>query len=412
MTAPKNVSGGGIRSEHDAYAMLRGILPLWDMSANPRDNSDFGRKLGQADHIRGGAITKIDKDSSRNVVADGILNKAKVPSIFQMDPDSFALRLFPQNKTKYRGIWSVRLSVDQTAPDSSQGNRGTMVIDQNKAQQWAWLGDLLRVTEPNGGASIADKELMHSDAGYLALLYEEAIVGNASRGALALDISRNKGFASDGERIGQLSHILCFADPATPTQGGGGGGSTKVAERPKQLPRAEESDELLIRGDAGFRYGITVARFDPIKKPKGIVEGDGEYRLVELHFDAIGKPDDKLDTRNDANSNHDKVDKDRDKVIIKGHVKVPKGGGHCCHHYDGSYHSPPPWDPGSGSSSSGGGSSGYSPTSTGSGGKLPSSSGRNPSGNSAAPAPYGIGEPTPTVDPLFPGCHCMQHGFR
>lgn len=393
MRQPKNSAGGGIPSEPDAYEVIRGILPLWDMSSEPSNNEDFEKKLGKADHIRGGAIVRLEKTSNRNTVADGIINRRKIPSIMQMDPDSWVLRLYKTKGGAYVGTWNVRLSVDHTAADDTMGNRGTMVIDQNTDQQWAWLGDALRITAPKGGSRIADREIMFTHAGYLELLHEKSPqVPSVKRGALAINFARNVGFISDGTRVGQLSHVLCWPSNATPTPGGGGGRSTIPANRPKPVAIAEETAEVFLRGDAGFSFLEGNGRFDMKAPPSAPDEGkDKEIRLVQLYLDIAGKPDDSIrNTAEDNNSNHQKIPKTEAKKIIKGWVRVPKGSSTTTK-YDYSYHNPPPWNPASGSSGSSSGSE--VSTTTGEGASVPPNGGTNPDGLPAA------GEPVPTVDP-------------
>lgn len=356
------------------YDPHKGVLAFWDLSGKPTTNRDLKEKLGKADKTRAGAIIEVDKDNGFNRWADGILNERKQPSVFPIDPDGWTPRIFGPKSRRY-GSWMIRLSADSTNPRNKSACRSTMVLDQERDQQWAWLSDQFRVTEPNGGAGVSDKEIQYDSAGFLAELYDKLTTfGKKSRGVLATTVHRNLGFVTDGVMVGQWSQIVCFPFAGfggTPTGGGGRGATVAASSGGGGAGRASTPAELMLRGDVKLRFHEGPGRFLMEKGDPAEVATD-EPRLVHLFLDKPGNPDDGLDTSTDANDNIRKLPKDQVPKVIRGWVKVPRGGGGYGERCDMSYHSPPPPPPP--------GSSSGSDVATG-GSATPTGSGSNPDGS-------------------------------
>ena len=63
----------------------------------------------------------------------------------------------------------------------------------------------------NLGAEVSDAELRYTGAGFLAGLYESEDLDPSDywqRGALASNIAKRAGYATDGKKVGQMWHVL------------------------------------------------------------------------------------------------------------------------------------------------------------------------------------------------------------
>jgi hypothetical protein len=395
-------------------------IVFWDTSRGPAWN-DREAKLGHMGGTRGAIGALFDQDTLDRSLVDGYHGTREISSIMVLEPDNWNFRAHTKDGQGLDNVVAVRNVVDHSNPAAGRKNRSTHWIDQEPLQEWAISDDLFRIVQKD--TPVDDPELYYTMAGFLEIFSgakdpkgrpggpELPIVpGKSTRGALALELSRNLGFICDSGSFGQLSHALVFlkpskaAAPSVPTPGSssppgvasvdprfgprpqpragepGGPNNFRVingqltvngapiqSQQPPQDPgpaepaeqedgaRPKTENELGLRLDVGFlcdAAGKKVARLTDEQPPSAADQGEGDIKLVTLFVsEEEASPDDKLDTLEDANSNHEKLPKPVKKHPIRGWVKIPKPGSCEPHHYDYSYHHPPP---GSSSSSSGG----------------------------------------------------------
>ncbi len=407
MAGTANIPGGMFPVD-PGFRRTVGPIVLWDMSCADNQTggvrrNDRHQKLGHRAGARGGAVGLFGEESSRAFLVDGqqaVEAVEPMSSILPFEPDNWTPRYHdyvPGKGTGRDSVWALRLIAEHQHKANEVAHRSTMVIDNaaeadSDRQEWGYLSDLVFVTGKR--ADVDSPGVSYTDAGFLAMLTSYVndqdtsqgddrqkmgfVLGHLHRVALAYSIVKNGGYVTDGIQIGAWNHIVCFAKPAgsqtTPT-------------------RAEKDAELVIRGDAKYKFGTSQIGRMVVKDIKADEDDDGEYKLV--HYPILLKKapeDDKLDNAQDTNSNHQQIPKDTPCQEMFGAVKVKKPGTCECHHYDSSYHGPPP-----GSSSSSSGSSGGS----GGGASTPSGGGGSGNGTTAPEGPTKSPTPpngVPTVD--------------
>lgn len=300
------------------FAVDAGIMPLWDMSLKPSNNSDILERLGIGPKIRGSAIIDVDEKSGDVTHADGITNKRRMQSVAPIDPDAFVFRMWGTKARRY-GTWMPRLTADMDENQSFNNCRSTMVTDNANDMSFGWLTDILSLVTPPSGGNLLGEGMAYDKAAFLETLYDKDY-GQASmmRSALSLSLHRNKGFVDDGTFIAQLSHVLYLV-----AQGGTSGSAAAGNDG-----RARANAEAVLRGDSGIHFkGWGVGRWKmegPVKAEKG--PNSDENRLVAPMLQDLGDADDKTDTADDGNCDFQKIPKEANKQIIKWWVKVPRPG--------------------------------------------------------------------------------------
>ena len=199
-----------------SYRGVDGIFKLWDQSEHPSDNTDRVKKLGNFWGSRGGMVCEFDKTTRKLKYADGT-NDTK-NTFVPMEPDNWIPR---QGKAARDRVWAARLIAEHDNNHAEDAHRSTMVIDQCDQQNWAWLADLLWVKKL--GASVSGKWLNVNGAGMLSDLCGGTASGGAQakRAALMLNVARNAGSYTDGERAAALWHVLHIFGSGTGTLGCG-----------------------------------------------------------------------------------------------------------------------------------------------------------------------------------------------
>lgn len=284
---------GGVDRPYDReYGQNQSLLPLWDCSGRPSKN-DRLLKLGQSIAQRGVAIFSFDRKNRATQIVDG-LHGSDVNTIAQFEPDNWVPRLHTPGGRGPDNVWALRLVVEHDNKSDKLEHRSTIWVDQCEQQHWAWSMDALWVV--NLQASVADQEIQFNGAGFLDQLYGASAGGRrssgfrgtsrqgvsnaadpnapivpirpptptqggsggpgqtqaagtgATRGALAINISKVGGFLSDGELIGQIWHILSIPEPE------------KATPKPKDGTCAPyKKSEAAIRGDVAFHLDADLA---------------------------------------------------------------------------------------------------------------------------------------------------------
>lgn len=367
-----------------------GFLPLWDMSNEPSNNADLSERLGEAAKVRGVAIVGHDKETGATTYADGVTHKRNKNSAAPIDPDSFVFRLFGSPGRRF-GTWMVRLTADMHENQSGENCRSTMITDNETDMSFAWLTDAVSLVSAQGGDLIGEG-LAYDQAGFLEGLYEkEYDFATYKRCALSFSLHRNKGFVDDGNSMGQLSQMMTLVPD----------GSGTVAAATGRGGTARTGAELAFRADAPIKFSSGIGRLHVVRDPGAKDVESDEPRLVHLILHTLGTEDDHFDTAEDPNSDFARLPKKVKKQIIRGFVRVPRGGGGGCEdpEYPYSYHS----------DMSNGGDEGSGGSGAGEGGsETPSDDGSHDSdteaGDNAAGEQHGSDRPdTPTFDDRFNG---------
>lgn len=367
------------------------VLPFWDLSKKPITN-DRTAKFGSGGTLSGQAIEMVSEESGRRKFFDGLefMGMAGDPAPYSakanMEPDNWVLRFHEADGRGDLSQWAIRDIADHTNYADQRECRGTMVIDQESDQGWAWRSDMEWLVDL--GTAVSDKELVFNGAGFLSCLYEGDITEYAEEGeggealqaaayrrmALAINMAGNAGYLTQGSQIGQLHHIIHLVSS--------GGGTVAAGGRPSI------QTEAALRGDVHFDINGALAQFVDEKEDTKENEYD-EPREVHFYVTGIPAPDLGQDAADDPMSNHPKIDRQQG-VMWRGWVKVPKpsGGSPTKHPY--SWHSKPPEKPGSG---------GGATTATESGhGQLPPSANGAGTGNPDGTPP----DPTRNTNPAVP----------
>jgi hypothetical protein len=349
---------------------------LWDYSDLPVLNQPL-KKLGAKMAMRGAAVEAWGDDPKLPKIADGSKRNEdtsagkRTPTLYNVLPDNWVLRYFQKDGKGNLSAWCPRLVVDQTNPHTSLENRGTMFVDFEGSQVWAWGNDLWRMTGIS--AAVADKELAFNGAAYLGMLYPDGKGGGIqARNALATEISLNLGHVATSKKVGQWAQILTFVDPpadAGPGKTKAGPGKTKGGAAGRPDKKAELA--LLHRTPFKLANGLKIT-MPPIEPaPKTVDDGD-EY--VDVHF-SPGKPNpQKPDLEENKLSNFKPIEVANHPQLAawtkrkRAYSPTPTGPTH----YDDSYHGRPPEKPGYSAGGGGsGGSGGSGGDDDGSGDPLP-----------------------------------------
>ncbi len=411
MAGTANIPGGMFPAPN-GFSRLVGPIVLWDMSCADNETGGVRRnnrhqKLGHRAGARGGAVGLYGESTTRAFLIDGnqAVEAGEVMStILPFEPDNWTPRYHdfePGKGTGRDSVWALRLIAEHQTKSDKAAHRSTMVIDNaqtedGERQDWGFLSDVIWVTGRQ--SDIEGEALAYTDAGFLSMITSYVndqdtaqgddrrkngfVLGHLHRVALAYSICKNGGFVTDGSKVAQWNHLFCFAKPAASATG---------------QTRPDQEDELVIRGDAKFKFGQSKIGRLQLKdfKPD---EDDGDPKLV--HFPILLKKapnDDKLDNGQDTNSNHKNIPKDANCQDMYGAVLIKKPGTCEPHHYDHSYHHPPPGSSSS-SSSSGTPTSGASGAGTSGGGGSGSGTGsKPPTGGTSGPKGPGV----PTVDDAY-----------
>lgn len=429
--APRGNIPGSHEPQSPAFRGSPSPIILWDMTSRDDrggiEHNDRIDKLGHRASSRGAAVGAYGEATGRMHLIDGLQETGypdPLSSILPFEPDNWTPRYHQYKKGEPMGrdsVWAIRLIADQL-PDFVVANRSTMVIDNgddSTTQAWGFLSDIAWIT---GRRTPVDSPgLAYSDSGFLAMLSNYQVnselkdpgdrggmpplIGHDWRCTLALNISSTGGFVTDGHKISQLFHIMCWLGQASTTTG---------------FYRAEEEDELGLRADVGFKFGNnTVAR---MKEDKGDAseDKDGDIKRVHLFdfYEEAETNDKGLDLGGNPNSGNGTINRTVKKKALGGWVKVKKYGGCDCCHYDYSYHHPPP------DGSSGGGSSSMSGVPTvdprygGNGSGTPPTTGTDPNGSDPGVPTYDPGWEPPVVPPdaaptaeLNAPTEQAQHGY-
>lgn len=199
---------------------MRQHLVFWDLSAAPADNSNRPDKIGkgETDTTRGIALNGFSRSTLRAQFADGFKGEPYV-STRNLEPDNFILRLHNPLGQGRDNVWALRLIADHQHKHGEREHRSTMVIDQCTTQNWAWSADLMRVLRRR--SDLTHEELHLTAAGFLPGVYDptRAVAGIPKRGTLAMNVSRQAGFFSDGKSVAQYHHFFSHYR-ATPISSG------------------------------------------------------------------------------------------------------------------------------------------------------------------------------------------------
>ena len=221
------VDGSVVGALHLFGAQRSTIIP-WDLSASPKDNSQRAAKLGAGDATHFSAFLGFDANTHASPMDNVVWRVA--------EPDNWVPRFHDAGGKGVDNVWALRFIAGHGEDSDSRLHRSTIIVDDSKRQEWAWLMDLAWVV--NLEASIKDTELGFDDAGFLASL--SGGKGKKTRGALAGNLALNAGFMTDGAAISQLWHVL------SPVY--------KLASRPESEPPTEKT-ELTLRSDVYFNTG-------------------------------------------------------------------------------------------------------------------------------------------------------------
>ena len=255
--------GGFINSVTDpdfrTFGVARNLFIPWDMSKGPKDNKDKAKKLGSGDGSHAMAFREFNSHTKQISLADGISGPKSgtsgvekpigITSYALFNPDSWVLRMHEKDGKGKDNNWAVRLQTDHGKKAQERDHRSTIFVDNCDDQHWAWSQDLTWVINLN--TSVSHPEIMFDKAGFLPQLKTKGATGDPVRGALALNVSKQGGWVTDGTKRGQLWHVLNLQSTATgggSTTGGGGSGGSTVAGTCGEV----EQGDLALRGDVLF----------------------------------------------------------------------------------------------------------------------------------------------------------------
>lgn len=216
----------GMSRDTSETGMCRKTIMIIDASLLPSKNNRSA-KLGSGNQTFASAVRGYDPFTKRVTSGDGTgstLNR------YPFEPDNWVHR---KHEGGFDLVWAVRLTVDRTNKAQENKNRSTHVIDQGESQRYGNFADMFWICKTG-----ADTDFSISGAGY-------ASEGGGSRDALALSCAENEGFISDGDKFGQLAHILTFLDPEkpdVPTPGGPGGTPTPGGGGRPPIPTTDNTN--------------------------------------------------------------------------------------------------------------------------------------------------------------------------
>jgi hypothetical protein len=213
-----------------------------DLSEDPTDNSDKEKKLGKGDSSHAIAFRAFDVDKQRVDLADGWTGEKPtgVSSRGRFEPDNWVLRMHSKKGQNNRdNVWAIRLQVDHKEKAAERKHRSTIWVDNCEQQNWAWSQDALWVIKRT--TSVKHEEIMFDDAGFLPQIKKKDKKGNTNRDVLALNVSKQGGWTTDGSQLGQLWHVLSFCPSSGP-------GMTSTCAEARE-------NTLALRGDVLFSLG-------------------------------------------------------------------------------------------------------------------------------------------------------------
>jgi hypothetical protein len=351
------------------------VLPLWDLSEEPKDNKDRSKKFGSGVALAGQAIEKYNKTTGRRKFFDAMRFTGEsgdpVPYVAKasMEPDNWVLRFHDEDGKEDNNQWALRTIADHTNEAAGRGCRSTMVIDQEEDQAWAWRSDLEWLVDLQ--TPVNDKELVFNGAGFLSMLYKDPELAEIdfARCALAFNMAGNAGYLTQGSLIGQMHHVVVLVPPS-------GGTVSAFGARPIL------KTEAALRGDVHFYIGrgkLAQICDEPTKTKENTYD---EPREVHFYVSKIGAPPLGQDAARDPQSNHAPIERPG-ATMWRGWVKVPRPGYNDGEpKYDYSHHSKPKKDPDSGGGTkSADGHGGRPPTPNGSGDANPNGEPPDPTKN-------------------------------
>lgn len=292
------------------YKIGRQMTAFWDLTKNDGTNN-LANKLGIVGTDRGVALKNHDVGTRRTIAIDGTNPSERTTSVRDRDPDNHVLRLHTKEGKKGLSVWSHRLISDHENKADKRKHRSTIVVDACPAQNWAWLQDALWLKKLR--ASVSDEELSFDGAGFLTLLGK----GKASfdRAALMWNMSKQGGYLTDGERDGQLWHLIDLSQKNAPTASAACG---EVADHQANL-----------RGDHFIKLASDWCQWLITDEVASDFEGDTYGGLVHVRDDdAQGKgsvkpPDEEV--REDPTSNQPELPTvDDKKLAVTVWVYIPE----------------------------------------------------------------------------------------
>jgi hypothetical protein len=243
-----NSAGNSFERE---YSKASNYRAFWDLSLEPATNSskktapdeptDREKKLGSFDGAIGVAICAFDPVRARAILADGIprtVQGKKLDGIYHtrrvMEPDNWVPRFHEPRGKGNDSTWDVRLIADHTNRHNERTVRSTFVIDQQDAQKWGHLSEILWVKdvqvetdheelffEPNGFLEgICKAPPTVTQSGGLGTTVSQAAgqpkpaqqkpkkARGRPRYHTCFNVNKEAGHLTDGCHIGQLAHIV------------------------------------------------------------------------------------------------------------------------------------------------------------------------------------------------------------
>lgn len=299
------------RAASREYGTNQSLLAFWDLSAAPKDNKKRNAKLGSEVQATGICIKEFDtKDLSTRII-DG-LSTIKFTSYYVLEPDNWVVR--PHEKKGFPDIdntWDLRLILDHENDNFKRKNRGTMVINQCETQHWGWLSDILQhvLLKPEN----EDDELFLDAAGFWYRYTDNDPI--KFRAPIALNIAKNAGYATDGNKkgtIGQLWTVLHLAVPC----------DTSTQEASECEPSVVT--ELVLRGDVAFAVDEKLAELSYCED-ETIEEQDGELQVGQfiVREELSSKPPEN-EHLSDENSNNPELERCEHKGLWAC-IKIPYG---------------------------------------------------------------------------------------
>jgi len=228
------------------YGTNQSLLAFWDLSAEPEDNSDRDKKLGNEVQATGIAVKLFDDEDMSTRPITGLTEPKEVTSYYVLEPDNWVVR--PHTEKGFPDIdntWDVRLVADHTNKNYEREHRSTQIINQCDTQHWGWLSDLTTVALLRGVEN-EHEELFLDAAGFWFKYTENDAIKD--RGQAAWNAAQNAGFITDGQKDGfvaQLWHLLHLTPPCV--------------EQAEGVCEPVLKTELVLPGNHAWQFGEDLA---------------------------------------------------------------------------------------------------------------------------------------------------------
>lgn len=306
----KGLVPGMVPSSLEDYKVLHQMLAFWDLSKDPVDNSDRERKLGFGYNTKFVALNAFDPETGVENLKDGLDEEEpfRATSSRSANPDNWILRFHTDAGKDPDATWDLRLVADHENKSDKRTHQSTMVMNQCDDQDYAWLQDAFWVLKL--GTPVTDLEIKLNSAGFLQFCYFGAAgtpTGKETRGTLMSNVSKQGGYMTDANRVGQIWHLIDVSSKSASDASGDCG--------------AVEKAQVNLRGDYFTRFGSLWSQWLTTLTQPDSFRGDLFGGLIAPNHDGdadgegtVLPPDDEM--KDDPSSNQPELPVEEDKKIV------------------------------------------------------------------------------------------------